>query len=454
MNVQFVRAQAFPSDFNLPVKGWLIRLFLIASPFYVFAVFTDRDWPAFWIVLLMMALWLIEVIKRDGSFLYDRSFLYLFVFLIMYLIGTVVVLFSDTPLNALGRTPLDRALTTIYRMIYVVLAYIILLSFLAECHRDLLRKIFVWQIIIGMLVALFGVVQYVSNVFFGWSGLILIEPTNETYKLYSSFFGHGSQRFYRSAAFFSEPSAFGFFLIPFFVKAVVAKVNNEIIGGHVIHSIIIGVFILAIAFNLSMTAVGSAGLIMFLFGMYSLRRSRHFWKFILLSVLIAGAIVLTPAGGLVLQRLDSVFGLRDVSTLDRLFRVVVGWKVFLENPFFGVGPGGFVFLYSKFGGLASGGLATPLNVWITFLTDVGIIGIIPFFLFLVNVLSRGYRFSKHDPLLKVYFWGTLSFLILLTTMDGWFLETFWFEIAMVVVLANLTHVSLGKFDKTTAFEAI
>ena len=89
-----------------------------------------------------------------------------------------------------------------------------------------------------------------------------------------------------------------------------------------------------------------------------------------------------------------------------------------------------------FGQLVFGGLASPLNVWISFLTDAGIIGLIPFVLFLVNVLRRSARAIWRHPLVKVYLWGVFSLLILLTTLDAWYWETLWFELAVLIGLTS------------------
>jgi O-antigen ligase len=436
MKANSITSRESLSEFELPLKEWLLYLFLLASPFYMFAVFFDRDWPALWIVIAMVVLMVLEVIRNDGRFWFDRSFIYVWLLLAVYVASTLVVVFSDSSMGLMGRNPVDRALTTLFRLVYVVCAYTVFVSFLAEGTEKTFQRLFTVQMIVGGLVALFGILQYISTVFLGSNALVHIEPTSESYRLYSSYAGLGSQRFYRSSAFFSEPSAFGFFLVPFFVKAVVARAQGVILGGKITHVVIIVVFIVAILFNLSMTAMMSAVVLMMLYGLYSLRGSKHFWKFLALFVLAATAIVTTPAGLLALQRLDRVFGLQDVSTLDRLFRVLVGVRVFIENPFIGIGPGGFAFWYPKSGGLAFGGLASPLNVWVTFLTDAGLLGLIPFVLFLVHALRRGVRARWRHPLVAVYLWGNVSLLVLLTTLDAWYWETLWFEVAMLIGLAG------------------
>ena len=431
------------SMFELPLKDWFLYLYLMVSPLYMFAIVSDKDWPALWVLLAMALMMVVEFVRNGGRLWVDRSFLYLWLFLTVYVASTLIVYFSDSPLSLMGRDPVERAFTTMSRLIYVIFAYVVFVNFLADGTEKTFRRIFAVQMSIGVLIALFGIVQYISVVFLGSNALTEIEPTNESYRLYSSYSGHGAQRFFRAAAFFSEPSAFGFFLVPFFVKAFVARTQGYILGGKIMHALIILTFVIAMLFNLSMTAIMSTVILVSLYGLYSLKGSGRLWKFGALFGLIVGVIVVTPAGLLVVQRLDRVIGLADVSTLDRLFRVYVGLQVFISNPIIGVGPGGFAFQYPLFGQLVFGGLATPLNVWVTFLTDAGILGLVPFVLFLANVIRRGLRARQRHRLVTVYLWSIFSLLILLTTLDAWYWETLWFETAMLVGLASSAFLEQG-----------
>lgn len=418
------------------IKESLLHFYILVSPFYMFAVAFGKDWPALWAMGFLAILFLIEFLYKNGKFWFDRSFYFLLWFLAVYIISTIVVLLSDTSLNLLGRSAQDRALTTTIRLSYVIIAFMIFVNFLADGNNKTLHRIFLAQIFVGVAIALFGIVQYVSVVFFSSSTLLDIEPTNETFKLGSSFFGLGQQRFYRAAAVFHEPSTFGFFLVPLLMKTIIARMQNIIIVGKGIHLVIIAIFIGAMVVNLSFTGILAAGVLLFLLLISSLRESKHFGKIILAVFVVLAAVLVSPLGSVIVGRLDRVFGFRDVSTLDRLFRAFVAVRVFSENPLVGVAPGGFAFWYLQFGGFERSGLATPLNIWLTFLTDVGIVGFAPFLLFLINVFRRGRKAIKRHPLVRVYLWSCMSFLLLLTTVDQWFLEGFWFELAMLLTLAS------------------
>lgn len=429
----------------------MIYLYLLVSPFYMFALLTTRDWPGLWIVGLMLMLFIVQFFHSGFRFWLDSSSYPLFFFLAAYVVGTLLVVLSDHSMTLLGRSPQERSINTLIRVFYVVVVYGLFVNFLADADSKTLKRIFSAQILIGSVIALFGIAQYITATVFSWGGLIGIEGTNETFKMGSSFFGLGRTRVFRSAAIFSEPSAFGFFLVPLFIKVVISFLENVFVVNRKFHLVLLGVFVLAILFNLSLTAIfSSVILMMFLFGT-TFGGSRVLVWIMVFAVFCFGVILLTPVGALLLGRIDRVFQLGDVSTLDRLFRVYVGLLVVIQSPFIGVGPGFYAFLYPIHGGVDRMILATPLNIWLSFLTDVGILGIIPFLFFLKNVLGRAKKRLGHNPLARAYLWSTVSFLLLLSTLDIWYLEVFWFDVAMLVVLSNGRFASSNRPQPEVAF---
>jgi O-antigen ligase len=443
--------QPASSLFDVPLKEWMVYLYLLVSPFYMFALVTTRDWPALWIVGFMLLLFVVQFFHSGFRFWLDSSSYSLLFFLAAYVVGTLIILFSDLSMTLLGRTPQERAITTLVRVIYVVIVYGLFINFLADADAKTLKRIFVVQIAVGSVIALFGIAQYITAAVFSWRGLIGIEGTNETFKMGSSFFGIGRSRVYRSAAIFSEPSAFGFFLVPLFIKVVLSFIENAIIVNKKVHLTLLGIFVLAILFNLSLTAIFSTAILMMVLFGTTFGGSRILLWIIVFTLICFGFILVTPVGGLLLGRVDRVFQFSDVSTLDRLFRVYVGFLVLLKSPLIGVGPGFYSFLYPIHGGVDRFVMATPLNVWLTFLTDIGILGIIPFLFFLRNIFSRAKKRIDRNPLVRVYFWSTVSFLLLLSTDDFWYLEVFWFDVAMLVVLSNGLFSSPVRQQEKVAF---
>jgi hypothetical protein len=440
-----------PSLFELPLREWMVYLYLVASPFYMFALVTTRDWPALWIVGFMFLLFAVQFFHNGLRFWVDSSSYSLLIFLAAYVVGVLIILFADLPMTLLGRTPQERALTTLVRVVYIVIVYGLFVNFLAEADSKMLRRIFVAQIAIGAVVALFGIAQYITATFFSWGGITGIEGTNETFKMGSSILRLGRSRAYRAAAIFSEPSAFGFFLVPLFMKVVLSYLQNVIIVSKKTHLTLLGIFVLAILFNMSLTAIFSCLILMlFLFGTTFGKSRMILWAAAFTLIFLAFAL-LSPVGGLLIGRVDRVFRLGDVSTLDRLFRVYVGMLAVISSPLIGVGPGFYSFLYPIHGGVDKFVMATPLNVWLTFLSDIGILGIIPFLFFLKNIFARARRNIKRNPLVRVYMWSAVSFLLLLSTDDFWYLEMFWFEVAMLVVLSNGLFSSSPQPEEKVAF---
>jgi O-antigen ligase len=437
--------------FQLPLKEWSLYLYLIASPFYMFALVTTRDWPALWVLGFMLLIFVVQFFHGGFRFWIDSSGTSLLLFMAAYVIGTLIVLMSDQSMSLLGRLPQERAVTTLIRVFYIVIVYGLFVNFLADADDKILKRIFVVQIAIGTVIALFGIAQYITATVFSWGGLIGIEVTNESFRTGSSFFGIGRSRVYRSAAIFFEPSAFGFFLVPLFIKVVLSFIENVIIVNRRVHLTILGVFVLAILFNLSLTAIFSSALLMMILFGTTFGGSRIILAISMFALFCLGIILLTPVGALLIGRIDRVFQFSDVSTLDRLFRVYVGFLVLLKSPLIGVGPGLYAYFYPIYGGVERTAMASPLNVWLTFLTDVGILGMIPFVFFLKNVLGRAKRNVRQNPLVRAYLWSTVSFLLLLSTVDLWYLEVFWFDVAMLVVLSNGPFAAPNRPRQEVAF---
>jgi O-antigen ligase len=71
--------------------------------------------------------------------------------------------------------------------------------------------------------------------------------------------------------------------------------------------------------------------------------------------------------------------------------------------------------------------------------------------FLKNILGRAKKRIDRNPLVRVYLWSTVSFLLLLSTDDFWYLEMFWFDVAMLVVLSNGLFSSSPRPQEKLAF---
>ncbi len=427
------------------IKEWLLYAYSVVYPLFVFSVVTSRDSPSLWIVVLMLLVVIVDVFQTGGRIWTDRSFGILFAFLATYIVSTLII-FDTAPANTwLGRNPLDRAIATDLRLFNVILAFIAFVHFLADAPERVFQRVFRIQIYVGVAIAVFGILQYLAFNLFGSIALSGIEPTNESYKLRGSFLKLGAQRLFRASSIFNEPSYFGFLLVPLLVKALVAWREGLLIGSHTQHRSILIILVIAVIANFSFTAILSLVLLSIPIIVVSFRRSPR----VVVLALAVGAIIvallaISPLGPAVAERLNRVFEVRDASTIDRLVRVVTSTTVFVNNPLFGVGPGGYAFWYPRLGGLDISVMASPLNVWLCILTDVGIFGVLLFIFFLYSIFKRAMKYRNNHALITIYLWSAIAYLVLLTSLDFWFLDMFWFELAMLLTLTVGSSVRLPE----------
>lgn len=433
MSTTYIESDDFLS---LPVKDWLLYAYTVVCPFFVFSVFFSRDTPANWVIALMLLLMLIDVVKSGGDFWTDVSFVYLLILFAFYLISTTALLIEDPTNTWAGRTPLERAIGIDVRVLIVVIAFLAFVHHLADAPPHVFSRILKIQFLVGVLMALFGLMQYISYTVFHSSALVGIESTNEAFSLRTNFFIVGKERVFRTSAVFSEPSYFGFFLIPLLVKSVVAYYEGLYFGSRSTHVLMILTFLLALLSNFSFTGILTLVGLAFLFGIvYSRKAPKVALGIGLITIGFVAALVLSPIGGVFLTRFENIIRGQDLSTVARVLSAYLGFVVFLDNPLFGVGPGGFAFLYAKMGILVGRNqMHTPLNAWFSILTDVGIVGFVPFCALLWSILRRAIRNLNRHPLIVVYLWSAVSYLFLITTADLWFLDMFWFELAILLTL--------------------
>ena len=431
--------QTQPPFGSVPILKLLIYTYVVVSPFFIFSVVFSRDFPSFWVIVILFLLIVVEVARGGGKVCYDRTMLYLALLFSAYVINTLAILFEEPLYTWAGRTPLDRAIGLDIRLMYCFLAFCIFMYVLFRVDEGVFRRLFQIQLMIGVLIALFGITQFLLYTVFGSTALTGIESTNETFQRKSTFAPLGVTKVFRSSSIFSEPSYFGFYLVPLIVKGVISWVKNYVIFSKVFDLSILVIFVVALTVNFSLTALLSLAIVLFFFSVKNLSKNPQMalWT-IIICVLIASVVFFSPLGDAVASRLAKVFELADPSTVDRFVRAYAGLIVFLQHPWFGAGPGIFAFIYPKIGFLVERTLMhSPLNVWFTILTDVGLIGIVPFLLFLRRVLrmARG-AFGKY-PLVEICFWSVISYLVLLTTVDFWFLDIFWFELAGLVSISQI-----------------
>ena len=421
-----------------PIKEWLIYAYAATSPFFVFSVFFTRDTLTLWVLGVMIIVFLADLISSGGKFWMDSSFIPIALFVLAFIARTLEIYFEDPSNSWMGKTPIERALGIDLRLLVSVAALFICVNFLANAPRRVFLTILKIQLVVGMCLIAIALIQYGGYVLFNRDDFLKFKPTNESYYSRGNLFRLGQQRVFRSPSIFNEPSFLGFFLVPLLMKAILAwgqKINvfSRFWMGCILAFIVLGIFS-----NLSFTAVFSIVILFMIFVIISWFGPYRKVVFLILFLFIVFSLIMAflPFSNVIFERISRVVELKDGSTLDRLFRVYTSFIVFLDHPLFGVGPGGYAFYYPRMGGMDPTLMAAPLNVWLHFLTDVGIVGFIPFIVFLGMILRSAFKASKQEPLIGVYLWSIIAYLILLTTLDFWFLEMLWFEIAVLLCITR------------------
>lgn len=138
---------------------------------------------------------------------------------------------------------------------------------------------------------------------------------------------------------------------------------------------------------------------------------------------------------------------------NRWPRLVATWDVFLENPFIGVGIGAYESYlelvdtapyYDWVAWLAIEDLPA-VNIYLELLSTVGILGTIPFLLFLYSLL-RYCRFRHADIYQKSATVAVLSMLILLNFASSYLRVYMWMTMG---IFAGLTHPVLGAVPQAS-----
>jgi O-antigen ligase len=437
MNAGEIETNAYDSPFQA-IKESLLYLYTAVCPFFVFSIAFGRDTIALWVLAAMFLIFIVEFISSMGRFWTHPSFIPLALFFLSFIIGTLLIYFQDPGNTLMGRTPFDRAIITDLRLLFMLVSFLVCVNFLANAPRRVFLTILKIQLVVGTCLALIGLLQWAAFILYGQSEFLKFEPTNDSFLGKLNFFRLGRYKMFRSASIFNEPSYFGFFLVPLLMKAIMTwgqdiKIFSRFWLGSMLFLIILSLFS-----NLSFTAVFSVVILFIIVAVILWFGPHRKMVFVILILFIGFATILTflPYSNVIFERVSRVFDLRDASTLDRLFRVYTSSIVFIEHPLMGVGPGGYAFYYTRMGGLDKKVMATPLNMWLNFLNDVGLIGTILFIIFIVMIFRLAVKSAKHDPLAGVYLWSMIAYLVLLTTLDFWFVEMIWFEIALLLCVSQ------------------
>jgi len=156
-------------------------------------------------------------------------------------------------------------------------------------------------------------------------------------------------------------------------------------------------------------------------------KKRYKNLFIAMIVGLFGFIALNPA---LIKRVESIFALRADSSISFRFNVYESvWRMFLDNPYLGIGVGNQNFreiygLYMKTGFDALGSYCVPLEIAV----ESGIFALIAFVVFIVLFIKKCISIFKNDKKPLEYKILALSLVLMISAVFGHGLfDTIWFR---------------------------
>ena len=141
---------------------------------------------------------------------------------------------------------------------------------------------------------------------------------------------------------------------------------------------------------------------------------------------ILGFIIANPA---LIKRVESIFALRADSSISFRFNVYEAvWRMFLDNPFLGIGVGNQNFreiygLYMKTGYDALGSYCAPLEIAV----ESGIFALIAFIVFLILVIKHCLKICLSDKQINIKVLALCIILMIMATMGHGLFDTIWFR---------------------------
>lgn len=206
----------------------------------------------------------------------------------------------------------------------------------------------------------------------------------------------------RIYASFATPNAFGCylsviisFIITSFCKKITFKLSRFLYGG---------LFILL--FVCLVLTVSRGAWFAFLGSALFLSIWIHILGVIFLSLGIIIAIIQPFCPPFIKERLANFFILTDAGSIDRKFIWQAGWKMFISNPWLGVGLGTFMFNFKKY--IAEDyqySAAYAHNCYLQMASEMGLIGLLAFLFILGLFFYRGIKILNKGE--RNFYWYTL-----------------------------------------------
>jgi len=398
------------------------------------------------LALLSTAAMVLWIVGRLAGGKEERKFSSVDAIVLTYLAANIIATFSSHYLV--------QSIKGLSKVAVYIINYFLLTSVLSTPKR--LNKLILAAVVAGFVVSLYGLYQYKIGVapLATWE-----DPTVESKgtRIYSTL---------------GNPNLLAGYLIPLFPLALALTVNCLVETAGLFKRTYIRWFSALFSFGMAMTIAlatvltGSRGAFLALGGMAFVIVAALFFYVVakhkkLIAPIVIAMIVAAAAGALLVHfkfpafesRILSIFaGSEHSSNAYRIYVWRASAKMFMDNWWFGVGPGNSTFplaygLYMKSGFDALGTYCVPLEIGV----ECGLLGIISSLLLTVSLYARAHLTFWQNTNLR---WIALGLMAALTglVVQG-LVDTVFYrpqvQFLFWLVVAGLVSISLTPSHKTT-----